>query len=44
MKFPVKLAFKIVGALCLGTASVLQAMDTDEKVQEVIKKVVEKIH
>lgn len=42
MKIPVKLICKVGGALLIGVASVMGAMETDEKVQKVIKKVASK--
>ena len=42
MAIPWRLICKIGGAALMGTASVLGAMESDKKTQEVIKKVVEK--
>lgn len=42
MPIPWKLICKIGGAALLGTASVLGAMESDKKTQEVIKKLAEK--
>lgn len=42
MPIPWKIICKVGGIALLGTASVLGAMDTDQKTQEVIKKLAEK--
>lgn len=41
-KVPWRKVTKVVGVVSLGASSVLGAMETDEKVQKVIKKVVSK--
>ena len=42
MKIPWRPIIKIIGVVAIGASSVLGAMETDEKVQKVIKKVVSK--
>lgn len=42
-KIPWRKVTKVVGVVALGTASVLGAMETDEKTQNVIKKVAGKV-
>lgn len=42
-KVPLRKVIKVVGVVALGTSSVMGAMETDEKVQKVIKKVAAKI-
>ena len=42
-KVPWRKVAKVVGVVGLGTASVLGAMETDEKTQETIKKVASKL-
>lgn len=42
-KIPWRKVAKVVGVAALGTASVLGAMETDEKTQKVIKKLASKM-
>ena len=42
MKIPWRPIIKVIGVVAIGTSSVLGAMETDEKVQKVIKKVASK--
>ena len=42
MKIPWRPIIKAVGVVAVGVASVMGAMETDEKVQKVIKKVASK--
>ena len=42
-KGPWRKVTKVVGVLALGTSSVLGAMESDEKVQKLIKKVASKV-
>lgn len=42
MKVPVKLICKIGGAVLVGVGAVMGAMESDEKVQKVIKMVASK--
>lgn len=42
-KVPWRKVVKVVGVAALGTASVLGAMETDEKTQKMIKKVASKV-
>lgn len=42
-KVPWRKVIKVVGVAALGTASVMGAMETDEKTQKVIKKVAGKL-
>lgn len=41
-KVPWKTVLKIGGVAALGVSSVLSALDTDEKTQELVKKLAEK--
>lgn len=42
-KVPWRKVAKVVGVVSLGTASVLGALETDEKTQKVVKKIAAKV-